>query len=117
MKTSGYLLSAVLALAVYVSFTGNAYAQNTAAQGTPVRLLVTSEARHGSTVPEITRNDVFVYEGHDRDQVTDWVPAQGDRAGLDLFVVLDAACGSSLGTQLEDLRKFIIAHNMPTKIG
>ena len=116
MKTSGYLLSAVSALTLCVSFTASLYAQNAAPQ-TPVRLLVTAEARHGSNVPDITRSDVFVYEGHDRDQVTDWVPAQGDHAGLELFIVLDDGSSSSLGSQLEDLRKFITAQPASTKIG
>jgi hypothetical protein len=112
MKKSVYRLSAILALAVYASLTGAAFAQ-----GTPVHVLVTAEPRHGSTTPEITRSDVFVYEGHDRDQVTDWIPAQGEHAGLELFIVLDDGSGSSLGTQLEDLRKFITAQPASTKIG
>jgi hypothetical protein len=112
MKTSGYLLSAVLTLAVCASLTGAAFAQ-----ATPVHVLVTAEARHGSTTPEITRSDVFVYEGHDRDQVADWIPAQGEHAGLELFILLDDGSSSSLGTQLEDLRKFITAQPSSTKIG
>src|SRR5271165_3754597 len=107
MKKSGCPLRAILTLAVCVWFTGSVYVQNAAAQGTPVHVLVTAEAHHGSTVPEITKSDVFVYEGKDRDQVTDWVPAQGEHAGLELFILLDDGSSSSLGTQLEDLRKFI----------
>jgi hypothetical protein len=30
-----------------------------------------------------------VFERHDRDEVTAWVPAQGDNAALELFVLLD----------------------------
>jgi hypothetical protein len=117
MKKSGYLLRAILALAVCVSFTGNVYAQDTAAQGAPVHLLVTAEARHGTTVPEITKSDVFVYEGHDRDQVTDWVPAQGEHAGLELYILIDDGSSSSLDRQLEDIRKFIAAQPASAKIG
>jgi len=117
MKKSGCPLRAILTLAVCVWFTGSVYVQNAAAQGTPVHVLVTAEAHHGSTVPEITKSDVFVYEGKDRDQVTDWVPAQGEHAGLELFILLDDGSSSSLGTQLEDLRKFITALPASTKIG
>lgn len=117
MKKSGYLLSALLALAVCASFTGSVYAQNAAAQGAPVHLMVTAEARHGTTVPEITRSDVFVYEGRDRDQVTAWVPAQGEHAGLELYILIDDGSSSSLGKQLEDIRKFITAQPASTKIG
>lgn len=116
MKRSGYLLTAILALAICVSLTGVGV-PDAAAQGIPAHVLVTVEARHGSTVPEITKSDVFVYEGRDRDQVTDWVPAQGEHAGLELFILLDDGSASSLGTQLEDLRKFIDAQPASTKIG
>jgi hypothetical protein len=117
MKKSGYLLKASLGMIVLVSLTGSVYAQNAGTQGIPTHLLVTVEARHGKNVPEISRQDVMVYEGHDRDQVTDWVPAQADRAGLELFILLDDSSGTNLGTQLESLRKFIIAQPAFTKIG
>lgn len=85
--------------------------------GVPAHLLVTVEPHHGSNVPEIKREDVMVYEGHVRDQVTEWIPAQGDHAALELFVLLDDSSSSSLGTQLEDIRKFIDAQPNSTKIG
>jgi hypothetical protein len=117
MKKSACLLKALFGLAVLASVTGNVYAQNTGTQGPPAHLLVTVEARHGSSVPEITQRDVMVYEGHDRDQVTDWVPAQGDHAGLELFILLDDGSNINLGTQLEGLRQFINAQPPSTKIG
>ena len=59
----------------------------------------------------------MVYEGRDRDKVIDWVPAQGDHAGLEIFVLLDDGSSASLGTQLEKIRKFINAQPASTKIG
>ena len=114
---SSRLLKAVLGFAVWVSVTGSVCAQNTGTQGEPAHLLVTVEARHGTNVPDISQRDVTVYEGHDRDQVTDWVPAQGEHAGLELFILLDDGSNISLGRQLEDLRKFISAQPPSTKIG
>src|SRR5581483_5833832 len=81
--------------------------QATAPAGVSASLVVTVEARHGSTLPELHREDVMVYEGHNRDQVTDWIPLQGDRAGLQLFFLIDDESGMSLGTQLDDIRKFM----------
>ena len=115
MKKSARLLGAMVGFAVCVSVFGSVYAQNAAAQGVPTHLLVTVEARHGKTVPDVSRADVMVYEGHDRDQVTDWVPAQGDHAGLQLFVLLDDGSSFTLGTQLESLRKFISSHRRPRR--
>jgi len=87
------------------------------ANGPSVQMLVTVEAAHGSSVPDIGREDVMVHEGRERDKVTDWVPAQGDHAALELVIMLDDGSSGSLGTQLEDLRKFIAAQPASTKIG
>jgi hypothetical protein len=85
--------------------------------GVAVRMVVTVEPHHGPEVPAVNREDVMVYEGKERDKVTEWIPAQGDRAGLELFILLDDGSDSSLGTQLDDLRKFIEAQPASTLIG
>lgn len=114
MKQSARLLGAILGFALWMSTAGIASAQNA---GVPTHLLVTVEARHGSNVPEVTKADVMVYEGRDRDQVTDWVPAQGEHAGLQLFILLDDGSSTNLGTQLDSLRQFINAQPASTLIG
>lgn len=88
-----------------------------AANAVPVHMVVTVEAHRGSVVPVINREDVMVYEGRDRCQVTDWIPAQGDRAALELFILLDDSSGISLGTQLEDIRQSIQEQPSSAKIG
>jgi hypothetical protein len=80
-------------------------------------MVVTVEAHHGSTPPEITQQDVMVYEGHDRDKVTAWVPAQGEHAALEFFILIDDGSSLSLGSQLEDLRQFIKSQPATTLIG
>jgi hypothetical protein len=111
-------MAAVLGLAVWVCGAQSLAAQQApAANGIPAHMVVTVEPHHGSDVPAINREDVMVYEGKDRDTVTEWVPAQGDRAGLELFILLDDGSSSSLGTQLDDIRKFISAQPPSTKIG
>ena len=116
MSKYGFVASAVLGLAVCLC--GSLSAQQAPADsGIPVHIVVTVEPRHGSDVPEVKREDVMVYEGKTRDQVTEWIPAQGDHAGLELFVLIDDASSSSLGTQLDDIRKFINAQPASTKIG
>jgi hypothetical protein len=91
--------------------------QAPSAVGIPVHILVTVEPKHGSNIPVITRDDVMVHQGKDRDQVTDWTPAQGDRAALELFILIDDDANTSLGSQLEDIRQFISAQPSTTKIG
>ena len=47
-----------------------------------MHVVVTVEARKGQEAPVINREDVMVHEGHARDEVVDWVPAQGEHASL-----------------------------------
>jgi hypothetical protein len=83
----------------------------------PVHMVVTVEAKHGTDVPVVTAEDVMVFQGKDRDPVTGWVPLQGDRAGLELFLLVDDAINTGLGAQLEDLRGFIMSQPPTTAIG
>lgn len=87
------------------------------AGGVPVHMIVTAEAHHGSEVPVIHREDVMVYEGHDRDTVTEWIPAEGDHAALELMILLDDESGINLGSQLDEIKKFIEEQPASTAIG
>lgn len=117
MKNLCFVVNTVLGLMVLFAARSLAAQAVPAANGTPVQMVVSVEARHGSNVPVIEREDVMVYEGRDRDKVIDWVPAQGDHAGLELMVLLDDASSISLGSQLEDIRQFITAQPASTQIG
>ena len=44
--------------------------QLSSSPGAQAKMVVTVEARHGGGTPVINREDVMVYEGHDRDKVT-----------------------------------------------
>jgi hypothetical protein len=110
--------NAMVLVAMFVLSPGRTAAQEpSSANGVPAHMVVTVEARHGSDVPSISQADVMVYEGHDRDEVSAWVPAQGEHAALELVVLLDDSSSVSLGSQLEDLRQFIISQPASTKIG
>lgn len=83
----------------------------------PVQMIVTAEARHGTDVPSLNREDFLVYRGHERLQVRDVVPLQGANAALELFLLIDYASSSSLGSQLGDLRQFVGAQQATTTVG
>src|SRR6266850_1135429 len=118
MKNLGFVSQALLVVALALAVPSIAAQQQPPLPGVPVQMVVTVEARHGSDVPAINREDVMVYEGHDRDQVTDWVPLQGSKAGLELFILIDDAANTTeLGSQLGDIRKFINAQPATTAIG
>src|ERR1700727_912821 len=122
MKKISFVVSALLAGSLLMAATGRGNAKegaapNAAAAGTPVHMLVTVEARRGTDVPDVGRVDVMVHEGRDRDQVTDWVPAQGANGGLELFILLDDGSSFRLGSQLEEIHRFIDAQPGFAKIG
>jgi len=87
----------------------SASAQQSATNTVSVSTVVSVEARHGKDVPVINREDVRVYQGHDRLPVTDWVPLQGSGAGLELFVLIDEATGVDVALQFDDVRHFLNA--------
>lgn len=107
-----------LQLMVILVLSPLAFAQEQpASSSVPVSLVVTAEPHHGSIVPVIDARDVMVYLKHERARVTEWVPLKDGRAGLQLFLLIDDASNTSLGSQLEDLRQFIAAQPTTTEIG
>ena len=91
-------------------------AQMGMASGVPVHLVVSVEAKHGKELPPIGQNEVFVHQGRDVRPVTGWVQAAGDYAGLALGILIDDSAGVSIGTQLEDIRKFIQEQAPATRV-
>lgn len=108
-----------LAITVVLLGYGLVWAQGQPAngEGVPAHLVVTVEPHKGNTVPEINSNEVMVYEGHDRDKVVEWAPAQGDRAALQLFFLIDDGSSMNVGTQLEEIRQFINQQPPTTLVG
>lgn len=94
------------------------YAQNESAGPTvTVRMTVTASGLSDGRVPDVSRNDVVVRQRRETLKVTKWEPARGAAAGLDLFILIDDAADSSLGSQLNDLRAFINAQPPSTSVG
>ncbi len=118
MKRSMFLICAALLAAILVYGVPRLAAQQASgSNGVPAHMVVTAEPHHGKDVPAIQREDVMVNEGKQRDTVTDWIPAQGEHAALELIILLDDGSNASLGTQLQDLRKFIGEQPASAKIG
>ena len=83
-----------------------------------VTVTVSVETKHAKDFPVIYPEDVRVFQGKERLKVTQWVPVEGDGAGLELMVIVDDACDTqSVGLQLKELRKFILAQPKETAIG
>jgi len=88
-----------------------------AQQTTQVHMVVTAESTNETISPaDFDRRSVLVKQGKDRLQVSDWIPARGDQAALQLFILIDDTCSSTLGSHLDDLRTFINAQPASTSI-
>jgi hypothetical protein len=110
-----YFVFVVLATCVFCEATPSQ--KMSTSSGPSVNMLVTADARHGMNPAPVDRQDVMVYEGKTRDAVNSWVPAKGENADLELFVLIDDSASASLGTQLDDIRQFISSQPPTTKVG
>jgi|SRR3984957_9557194 len=83
----------------------------------PVHMVVTVQPRHGGEAPALAADDVKVFQRNSQDRVTSWVPLQGDRAGLQLFILIDDSSRVSLASQFSSIAKFIEEQPASTAIG
>ena len=85
--------------------------------GVPVRIVVSVEGQKGAAPPNLARNDVLVYLDNQRMPVTGWTPVQNDRSGFELWLLIDDGTDTALGTQLADLRRFVLEQPSTTHVG
>jgi hypothetical protein len=94
------------------------HAQDKAAASTlQVHMVITDQAmRDGSEVPVLRPENVAVKQGKTALKVDHLIPARGDAAGLQLFILIDDTCDTSIGNNLNDIRAFINAQPASTVI-
>jgi hypothetical protein len=85
----------------------------------PVHMVVMVEplSEGDKTVRPLSKEDVKVTQGKNKLQVTDWIPAREDRAGLQLFILIDDTSDKILGSNLGDVKEFIKAQPPTTWVG
>jgi hypothetical protein len=82
-----------------------------------VHLVITNEAVRGdSEVPALQSGDVKVKQGKTFLKVDQLIPAQGENAALQLFILIDDTLDSRVGNNLNDIRDFISAQPASTVI-
>ncbi len=81
-------------------------------------MVITDEAvRDGTEVPVLRPENVQVKQGKNLLNINAVIPARGDNAALQFFILIDDTCDSSIGNSLNDLRDFINAQPATTAIG
>src|ERR1700689_4327879 len=82
----------------------------------PVTTVVTVLGPNYTAPPALGKTDVVVRTNKKvREDVVGWDAAQGEKSGLELAIVIDDLV--SIGNQLDDLRKFILAQSKGTSVG
>jgi hypothetical protein len=83
-----------------------------------VHMVITDEAvRDGAEVPILRPETVQVKQGKALLKIDHVIPARGDNAALQLFILIDDTCDSSIGNSLNDIRDFINAQPATTAVG
>jgi hypothetical protein len=111
------MLCAAVTMAAAIMTTAPSNAQEKGATAVPVTMTVTASVPSDKRMPDLSEQDIAVTQGKQRLKVTEWIPAQGDRAGLELFLLIDDSSNPTLGMHLEDLKSFINAQPSTTLIG
>jgi hypothetical protein len=93
------------------------HSQDKSASGAvQVHLVATNEAQRGDEVPALQQGDVKVKQGKNFLTVNQLIPAKGDNAALQLFVLIDDTLDTGVGNNLNDIRDFINAQPATTVI-
>jgi hypothetical protein len=115
MRKSVYVVASVLVVVAFLAVTGAPQAQVPATAS--VTTVVTVLGPKFTAPPAISKDDIGVYEGKEKQGVTGWTPAQGEKALLQLAIVIDEASSTDLGNQLNDIKSFITAQPKTTGAG
>src|SRR5580704_19750590 len=80
-----------------------------------VHMVITDQAlSDNSEVPVLRQDNIQVKQGKAVLKVDQVIPAQGDNAALQLFILIDDTCDPVIGGNLNDLRDFINAQPSST---
>jgi hypothetical protein len=100
-----------------LAYTLTAWAQATPPTGTPVQIMVTVGHHYGHPPPTLTRDDLAVTQQYEPQPIINLTPLRGDRAGLELFVLVDECSNCEPGSKFEELRRFIGSQPSTTAVG
>lgn len=90
-----------------------ASAQKISHAGTPTRIVITTGHFYGAVPPAITAKDLILTQNYEPRPITNLVPLRGDRANLEVFLLVDNASNCDA----RSLRRFIGSQPPTTAIG
>jgi hypothetical protein len=116
-KLNRVTIGAVIFVAL-VQISIQAPGQAQTASKIPVTTIVTVLGPKFTEPPAITKQDIVVFSGKTRLDITDWVLAQGQKGGLQLAIVIDNSANQfGVGSSLSEIANFIMQQPKSTAIG
>jgi hypothetical protein len=91
-------------------------ARDLPAPGSPVSVIVTATGQKDAPAPQLTVDDVFVSQNKQHMPVTGLEPLRSQN-GLQLWLLIDDGSSTNLGTQLADLKRFVLTQPASTQVG
>jgi len=85
--------------------------------GVPTQAIVTIMGKDKEVPPSVRQEDIRVQVNGKQSDITDWTPLKGDRAGLELVILIDGSARTSLGRTLDDIKHFVQSLPPTTKVG
>ena len=116
-KSYGFTWPLLLGAVLLAGISTSAQQPAVSSSEVPVTTVVTVLGPKFTPPPAISKDDILVREGQSRKDITDWVPAQGDKAGLELAILVDDADRRDIGKQFDDLANFIKSLPKSTSVG
>jgi hypothetical protein len=107
----------VLGAILLAVISSGAQQQPDTSSGVQVTTVVTVLGPKFTPPPAMSKDDIVVREGDVRKDDLDWIPAQGDKAGLELAILIDDADRKDVGKQFDDLANFIKSLPKSTSAG
>jgi hypothetical protein len=105
------------ALWLFLSACSATLMAQTAPEHVSVKMVVTVAHFYGKTAPVLTREDLTVTQMFDPLPVTNVTPFSGERAGLEMFILVDNCSDCDATSQAGELRAFIRSQPKTTSIG
>jgi VWFA-related protein len=96
--------------------TGLWAAEPSATSGDVAKVIVTVRAAEAGARPEVSRQDVLVYENSQRRPVVSWAPAGAQQHPLDLAILMDDSLNANVSVQFGDLANFLRALPAGTRV-
>jgi hypothetical protein len=104
MKTKLTRFFVTAAAAGFLAAAGSAFAQS---DQVPAQSIVTVLTKSSEAPPNLQVHDFKIQVNGKSTNLTELTPLRGDRAGMELVILIDGGARSSLGRQYDDIRQFV----------